>query len=372
MSHSVEECDFDGLTTQWGGIRSAPLGAKRYFVTPSANVPKFPRKRLNLELFHAIHEHDVSRVKDVFTKAEQEGYEGFINDKNKRSGTPLMWCCIKNTDYSKTTVHAGTEIMQLLISQKPELDLRDGKGESALMKSAAFGCVSLTGLLLRAHWKLAVGVNGKNKKGQTALILSCRKGYLPVVRSFLNSSNRTKLDLDMVDNDGCSALMTACKHGFADVVTMLLKHGKPPNVNLMNKRGMTALMESCRKGAGGTACVDALLRYGQKTGVGMDRQDMFDGSTSLMWCLVHKNFKTASLLLAHDPRPSMWIINQEGMSAVDAARWRSRPALTSEWQERLRAVLYQQIEPAIRNSATVEAASMYVTDLTQLIVSFAA
>lgn len=359
---ATEAVPTEEVPVTWTGVRSAPLGSKRYLITPPSAVPEVSRKHLLLQVFHSIHEDDADRLKTVLFQAAEEGYNSFVDDKRKRSGTPLMWCSMKR---------ASSQIMQTLLEQSPNLTLRDGKGETALMKAALHGCAAHATALLQAHLAAGIAVNDQNDKGQTALILACQKGYTDVVQAFLSFAARTDMDLDLVDADENTALMTACQKGFADVVTQLLTHPKPPNTTLQRWNGMSALMLACRKaGGGGVECVRSLLQYSQD--VGMDLQDEEDGSTALQWCLFHKNFQIAEMLLAHTPRPSLWIINDEGWSAVDAVHWKSKPKLTAKWKRDLRVVLYQQIEPAIRDSSSVQAASQYIPDLTRLIVCFIA
>jgi ankyrin repeat protein len=82
----------------------------------------------------------------------------------------------------------------------------------------------------------------RNKKGETALMLAAEKGHRHVVEALL--AYKCNL-LDLQNNEGVTALMNAARNGNKYIVEVLLAHNC--KLNLRNNDGRTALMIAKRR-----------------------------------------------------------------------------------------------------------------------------
>jgi ankyrin repeat protein len=91
-------------------------------------------------------------------------------------------------------------------------------------------------------------VDQKNKRGESALMRAASQGQTEAVRALIMCRVKLKLGADpnVQDQDGQTALMEAAGRGKSDVVAELL--GAGAQVDQKNKRGESALMRAASQG----------------------------------------------------------------------------------------------------------------------------
>jgi ankyrin repeat protein len=95
-------------------------------------------------------------------------YSVSINDVDKDDWTPLMI----------STQKGHTEIVQILVFNRAELDNVDVYGNSALMIAAYLGNLEIVKILVKARANIKLS----DENGDTALIMAAKKGYYQIVQ----------------------------------------------------------------------------------------------------------------------------------------------------------------------------------------------
>ena len=148
----------------------------------------------------------------------------------------LIENCVDGDHLSKAFVLAGenahTEIIQIFLDQRMNIDVKDQFGNTALMKASSNGHEELVRLLLI---KGAIPDIQSNSGGWTALIWASIQGHKETVQLLLLQNANP----DLQGNDGCTALMCASEWNEIEIVQLLLNHGA--DINLKNKDGKNAL-----------------------------------------------------------------------------------------------------------------------------------
>ena len=144
------------------------------------------------------------------------------------------------------------ETVRALLEQKPDVNVREEDGATALHWAVLRDDVEAVGWLLRA----GANVNAANAYGVTPVALACTNRNATVVKKLLAAG----ADPNAATSMGETALMTCARTGSADAVAAFFDHGAN-NVNAREKsHGQTALMWAAAHGY--PEVVRALLAHG--------------------------------------------------------------------------------------------------------------
>jgi ankyrin repeat protein len=171
------------------------------------------------ELLDLIQDTDPDDAADMDNlKSFVEANTRLLNEFDKDTGTPLMFCYFNDVQ---------DEIIELLLSFGPNLEVQDKKGKTVLFyaigRAKDYGSV---------HWidhlfKNGAGpnVNHKNKMGSTALHHAARLGYLDGVKFLIDKG----ADVNVVNNDGYGytplAVNILKEEPDKDIIKFLLEKG---------------------------------------------------------------------------------------------------------------------------------------------------
>jgi ankyrin repeat protein len=137
-------------------------------------------------------------------------------------------------------------MVKWLISKGADIDYFDATkniiDQTPFLYAGAYGLDDILDVLI----PLNPDVNIKNGYGGNALIPACEKGHLSTVRKLLEE---TKVDVNLVNRPGWTALMETVIGGDGGktqqkIVTLLLQHGADKNI--ADKDGVTP-MEHAKK-----------------------------------------------------------------------------------------------------------------------------
>ena len=114
------------------------------------------------------------------------------------------------------------QVVELLLSKDPDINLQNNDGVSALMFASGYRCHQIVELLLSKD----PDINIQNNDGWTALMLASRYGNHQIVELLLSKDP----DINIQNNNGVSALIFASANGHYQVVELLLN--KDANINI--------------------------------------------------------------------------------------------------------------------------------------------
>lgn len=153
-----------------------------------------------------------------------ESYKNIIQlliDAGANPGTDLIYESMNGRKY----------IVELLISNKTDINTRDEEGNTPLISACKYNNIEIALILLNEGAKL----NIQNIFGDTALIFASMWGYKDLVKLLINH----RANIDIQNNEGETALITATKHGRTDIVQLLINRGA--NINIKDAYGNNAL-----------------------------------------------------------------------------------------------------------------------------------
>ena len=166
---------------------------------------------------------------DIFGIILKHSYN--LNNQDRLGETALMHL-VEKRRFEVNSI----EKLKLLLARKPDLNLRNKYGKTALMLALRSANSTLGIQLLLEH---GASVNERNDEGQTALWYADDGDKIRMLVEH-------KIDVDAQDSDGNTALMAAVSHKESQKVEALLRYGA--NVGLKNKRNETAVKFSVLKG----------------------------------------------------------------------------------------------------------------------------
>jgi tRNA A-37 threonylcarbamoyl transferase component Bud32 len=123
--------------------------------------------------------------------------------------------------------------VQEALDNHADINAKDEKGQTALMKAAAKGRISIIEALLRIgtqprNFPSCIEVNEMDNKGETALMKAAENGQADAVEALLKYENvfdKTKVSINERDDQGETALMKAKMKDHTNVVDILKKAG---------------------------------------------------------------------------------------------------------------------------------------------------
>lgn len=173
------------------------------------------------------------------------------------SGPRISTAYLEPQDHTALALGAESgymEIMEFLIDKGADMNVKDGRGMTALIRAVVLERPDVMKFLI----KKGADVNARDKKGKTALMYAVDRK--PVNREVVKLLVDKGADLNAGDNDGMTALMEAAKRGNLDAVKLLIDRGA--DVNVKDKYGRTPLSYAFTKGK--TAVAQYLKSHGAK------------------------------------------------------------------------------------------------------------
>ena len=140
--------------------------------------------------------------------------------------------------------------VRTLIKHQADIDCGDKFGTSPLIWAVRGGHSQVVEELLRAGAR----VDTVGMYAWTSLVLAARSNHQHIVKLLLSHSPPP--NVNVVDKDGFTALAIACKEGNLNIVHQLISHGA--HINLQDRAGDTNLVLASKNGH--SSVVDFLLR----------------------------------------------------------------------------------------------------------------
>jgi ankyrin repeat protein/superfamily I DNA/RNA helicase len=261
--------------------------AKKYF----KGIDKNPTKKISHEQFlTAVGSNKISKVKGYLKKGAN------VNSIYKEtSATALMYASQKG----------NTKIVELLIENKANLDLKSIEGATALIFASQKGNTEIVELLLNS----GANPNLQNKnEGATALIYASKNGQTEMAKLLIEN----KANLDLQNNDGSTALMIASQNGHSEIVELLIEN--KANLDLKSIEGATALMYASENGQ--TEIVKLLIENGANPNL----QDKKEGATALMYASENGQTEIVKLLIENGANPNLQDKKEGGTALMFASQ----------------------------------------------------
>ena len=224
---------------------------------------------------------------------------------NNIESTQIMQTLLKEHNDGQTALMFAClfghhQVVELLLSKDPDINIQDNDGWTALMLASSNGHHQVVELLLSKD----PDINIQDNNGWTALMLASSNGHHQVVELLLSKDP----DINIQDNDGWTALMFASDNGHHQVVELLLS--KDPDINFQDNNGWTALMFASRYGH--HQVVELLLSKDPDINIQNN-----NGWTALMFASRYGHHQVVELLLSKDP--DINIQNNNGWTALMVA-----------------------------------------------------
>lgn len=211
---------------------------------------------------------------DKLEASEQKKLRSVITSQNSAGKTILHLACAEG----------DVEAVPILISWKPDLNIRDKEGQTPLFLSCSNGFSAIVEILLLA----GADPNKPDKNGDTPLHVSCRVGFCQTAKLLIshgadqeqvNLSNETPLHFacgnhcatdivalllsanvtkDKIDKAGKTPLCSAIEHDNITAAELLLSAGA--NMYVEDEHGYNVLMKACLLGS--VHCVNVLVKAG--------------------------------------------------------------------------------------------------------------
>lgn len=236
-----------------------------------------------------------------------------VNRETIEGLTPLT---IAATSEAKNSI----DIMRILISHGPNIDVRDAEGRTALVGAAMTGEGSIEKVKLLID--SGANINLADERGGSPLLYALMRGQGEVVKLFCNNEtliirdsvalgmlpmwqhNEENLniliddcgiDINAKGTAGTTLLRFAVVNRYKDAVEFLIKRGA--DVNARNEKKTVALMHAALKGH--TQIAKLLIDAGAVVDVKDEK-----GDTALMYAVRNKQLSTVKLLLEADADPN--------------------------------------------------------------------
>jgi ankyrin repeat protein len=157
-----------------------------------------------------------------------------------------------NTPLHVAAMHNRAGVAELLLTQQPDIDLRNNSGETPLYIAAKRGYTELLRLLLDHR----ADVNATNNDGKNPLMAAVAGSDRRVTEILLENHSHP----NVVDNAGDTPLGLAVAKGSAEVVKLLLEH--QADANAKDKNGCTPLYAAACSTRNATEIASLLLANG--------------------------------------------------------------------------------------------------------------
>jgi ankyrin repeat protein len=208
-----------------------------------------------------------------------------VNLQDEEGNTPL-WYVARAGSMARDGVIHSTEMAQLLIGHKADVNLQGVKG-SPFLAAIASRQLELVDYLMEN----GADVKARNEQGSTALMEIIQRYYGSSRNEVVARAKalvQAGVDVNVQNNSGNTALMMACMSRQYPLIEALLAMGADPN--LSNNNGQTAIVSSLYD----PDAFKLLVRHGANLNV------KINGSTLLHQAVMNRNPAVLSLLLASE------------------------------------------------------------------------
>ena len=145
---------------------------------------------------------------------------------------------LQNTPLHIAAMYASETAISVLLESRPDLEARDGWGDTPLAKALHnFNSVKL---LIDAN----ASINALNDKKETILMIAANRSSIETFELLFEHYNA--VDLELRDSDGNTVLCHAASCGSTDILKFLLS--VKANIDARNDRGENALWLAARSG----------------------------------------------------------------------------------------------------------------------------
>ena len=110
----------------------------------------------------------------------------------------------------KSSAKGNAKIVKKLLQNKPNINIKDFKGQSALFWACKKNRKMIVEILLNANANPNICENKKNK---SPLMIACQNGNVEIVQTFIHN----EVDLNLKDIDGKTALEWAVEKGHDEI-----------------------------------------------------------------------------------------------------------------------------------------------------------
>jgi ankyrin repeat protein len=197
------------------------------------------------------------------------------------------------TPLARAVVSGQSRVVQFLLDQGADVDLRNAAGQTLLHLAASSGHRAIAELLLQR----GAAVDARDISGETALYRAAGRGYVAVAEVLLAAD----ADANARAGDGRTPLHRAVGHGQLRLVSLLLEHGADPGAMAADAR--TPLMV-----AGMNRHREAIVRQLLAAGANPNVEDE-QGRTALSYAVEKDELETVRVLLANGADPNAGRMN---------------------------------------------------------------
>jgi uncharacterized protein len=251
-----------------------------------------------------IREHTDSIYLDIeqYLEAAKAGNVYIVRDLIARGVNVNIQNGKKDTALILAASNGYTEIVDLILKANADVNIQNNNGDTALTLAAYYGHKKAVELLLKADANVYIQTNKEN----TALTLAASEGYTEIADLLLQVDRGI---VDIQNENGDSALIMASTHGHIKVVELLIKAGA--NVNLQNYSRYSAIIMASEHGHIGI--VDLLIKAGANINLHNNLKN-----TALILAASYGHIEIVDLLLKAGA--DYTVKNKDGKTALNVAK----------------------------------------------------
>ncbi|MHC4542315.1 MAG: ankyrin repeat domain-containing protein [Planctomycetota bacterium] len=258
---------------------------------------------INSVIYPALNSAIYEKRKDLSELLIQRGAD--VNTIDKWGHSPLYFALVRYDDL---------DIMNILIANGAEVDIKHPGGETVLMSAATAGRTEAVKLLLEAD----ANVNAKNDRGQTALhvpldIRNSDYHKYRLSKDTIELLLASGADVNLKDKEGRTPLHLAAESADRDIVKLLLDKGAKVNAK-DDESGFTPLHYAARFGKKNVA--ELLIAKGADINA-KDKQDH-----TPLYIAVNHDYKVAELFM--DKGADSTIETESGPTLLELAQQRKQ------------------------------------------------
>ncbi|WP_338016793.1 ankyrin repeat domain-containing protein [Lysinibacillus cavernae] len=176
------------------------------------------------QFFNAAAQGDVTQITEILSKGID------INSADQQGRTAAMLATYGNFP----------DVVEVLIEHGADINIRDNMENNPFLYAGAEGYLDILKLTIDAGADPTI----LNRFGGTALIPASEHGYVENVREILE---RTDVDVNLINKPGWTALLESIYYGdggprHLETINLLIEHGA--DVNIADAKGITPLQHA--------------------------------------------------------------------------------------------------------------------------------
>lgn len=194
------------------------------------------------KFLYPIHIASAFNNNDILRKLLKNGADANLKTTNENYWTPLTLAAgnqfEENNEQITPTETRRTGTIDLLLSNRADIDLCKENGASPLYIACQEGCDSIVQFLLSK----GADINKCTKNGTSPLIIACQEGHESIVQTLVSDGANINSSME----NGSNPLFKACQEGHDKIVQLLLQKGADANLRI--KDGSGPLFTACKEG----------------------------------------------------------------------------------------------------------------------------